>query len=355
MAQLRNRGTNVWQIQIYLGKDGEGKKKFDYETFYGTKPQAKLRASELEVNFKAKNGSSKATIMTVGELLEKWLLDIPDRIEPSTHERYQRHAETLDDLVGDLQLYALDSIIIVERLKDLHDKGLAPRTIKNYYRTLSTALNWGAGKRYLSRDVIVGIKPPMIQHISRNVLKSNELKLFIQTAKIYKHYLPLKILALTGMRLGELIGLKWKNLSRNGKIKIVEAVNSRARYLKDTKTKNSRREIQLDLLTTEELNAHKKLMSSSGRAGDDDFVFQSDDGQFLRYQAIYTAKEKVLKKAGLNHIRLHDLRHGVGSLMLDNGSSIVTVAEQLGQVPATTAAIYSHSLRRGSSIADLLL
>lgn len=355
MAQIRNRGTNVWQIQIYLGKDDEGKKKFDYETFYGTKPQAKLRASELEVNFKAKNGSSKATILTVGELLGKWLLDIPDRIEPSTFERYQRHAERLEGLVGDLQLYALDSIIIAERLKDLHNKGLAPRTIKNYYRTLSTALNWGAGKRYLSRDVIVGIKPPMIQHVSRNVFKSDELKLFIQTAKLYKHYLPLKILALTGMRAGELMGLKWKNLSRDGRIKIVEAVNSRSRYLKGTKTKNSRRELQLDKATIEELNTHKKMMSESGKAGDNDFVFQSDDGEFLRHQAIYATKEKVLKKAGLSHIRLHDLRHGVGSLMLDNGSSIVTVAEQLGQVPATTAAVYSHSLRKGSSIADLLL
>ena len=77
-------------------------------------------------------------------------------------------------------------------------------------------------------------------------------------------------------------------------------------------------------------------------------------GEFLSYEAVYKTKQEVLRKAKLHHIRLHDLRHGVGSLMLDAGSSITTVAEQLGQVPATTAGIYSHSLRRGGTITNLL-
>ena len=354
MAQLRNRGTNVWQIQIYLNKDGEGKKQFHYETFYGTKPQAKLHASKLELEFKSKIGSAKTIVLSVENLLNSWLLDILNQIERSTYEQYQRQAEKLIVLLGDLQLFTLDSVIIAERLSELDNIGLAPRTIKNHYRTLITALNWGAVKKYLSRDVMVGVTPPMIQHVSRNVLNSNELKLFIQIAKLYKHYLPVKILAITGMRIGELMGLKWKNLSCDGRIKIVEAVNSKSKYLKDTKTQNSKRELQLDTVTTEELNVHKKLMSQNNKAGDNDFVFQSDDGAFLSYEAIYKTKQAVLKKAKIHHIRLHDLRHGVGSLMLDAGSSITTVAEQLGQVPATTAAIYSHSLRRGGTITKLL-
>ncbi|AFM40952.1 site-specific recombinase XerD [Desulfosporosinus acidiphilus SJ4] len=354
MAQLRNRGTNVWQIQIYLKKDGEGKKQFHYETFYGSKPQAKLHANKLELDFKTKVGSSKTTIQSVEDLLITWLHDIQKQIEKSTYDQYKRHAEKLKDLLGDLQLYTVNSVIIAERLKELDGSGLSARTIKNHYRTLMTALNWGAGKKYLSRDVMVGIKPPMIQHVSRNVLKSDELKLFIQTAKLYKHYLPLKILAITGMRIGELMGLKWKNLSHDGKIKIVEAVNSKSRYLKATKTKNSKRELQLDSETTEELREYKKAMSQNNKANDNDFVFQSDNGDFLPYEALYKTKQEVLKKAGLHHIRIHDLRHGVGSLMLDSGASITTVAEQLGQVPATTAGIYSHSLRKGGTITSLL-
>lgn len=53
-------------------------------------------------------------------------------------------------------------------------------------------------------------------------------------------------------------------------------------------------------------------------------------------------------------IRLHDLRHGMGSIMLDNGSSITEVAETLGQVPSTTASIYSHALKKGKTITNLI-
>lgn len=354
MAQIRNRGTNVWQIQIYLGKDGEGKKKFDYETFYGTKPQAKLRASKLEIGYKTTVGSSKASVVSVEDLLCKWLHDIQKVIEKSTFQQYERQANKLKDIMGELPLYTLNSVIIAERLEILDGEGKAPRTIKNHYRALATAINWGADKKYVARDVMDGIKPPMIEHVTRDILKGHELKLFIGTAKLYKHYLPLKILALTGLRVGELMGLKWGNVSSNGVVKIVEAMNSRLRYLKGTKTKNSMRELALDTETTRELQEHKKRMVLGSKAEDNDFVFQSDDGECLRYQVVFKAKNRVLKKAGLHHIRLHDLRHGAGSLMLDAGSSIVTVAEQLGQVPATTAGTYSHALRKGGSIIALL-
>lgn len=204
------------------------KKQFHYETFYGSKPKAKLHASKLELEFKTKVGSSKTTIQSAEDLLTAWLHDIQKQIEKSTYDQYKRHAEKLKDLLGDLQIYTLDSIGISDRLKALDNKGLSPRTIKNHYRTLMTALNWGAGKRYLSKDVMIGVKPPMIEHVSRNILKGDELKLFIETAKNYKHYLPLKILAITGMRTGELMGLKWRSLLPDGKIKIVESVNSRS-------------------------------------------------------------------------------------------------------------------------------
>ncbi len=90
--------------------------------------------------------------------------------------------------------YTLSSITIAECLKDLDDSGLSKRTIKNHYRTLVTAINWGADRKYVARDCVDGIKPPMIEHVTRDVYQYDELSLFIETAKAYKHYLPLKIL-----------------------------------------------------------------------------------------------------------------------------------------------------------------
>ncbi|QGZ99445.1 tyrosine-type recombinase/integrase [Dehalobacter restrictus] len=354
MAQLRNRGNNVWQIGIYLGKE-EGKKDIYYETFYGTKPQAKIYANKLEIGFKEKRNVPKSHNMSMNELFDKFLEYKFSRIERSTYEKYQSQINKLRDLLGDLYLYGIESEKIEERLEGLNNFNLGSRTIKNHYTTLKTVMIWGAVKKYVPSDILLGIQPPMVSHIVRNVYKEDELNLFIETAKQYKHYLPVKILALTGMRIGELMGLKWKNVSlEDSKIKIVEAVNSRLRYLKDTKTENSKREIELDEETIKELKVHKNKMSKLNRAEENDFVFQSDDCEFLRYQVILKTKKRVLKKAGLHHIRIHDLRHGVGSIMLDNGESITTVAEQLGQVPATTAGNYSHALRKGKSIASVI-
>lgn len=361
MAQIRKRGTNVWQIGIYLGRDEEGKKCTHYETFYGNKTQAKEYSFDLEKQMKLKVGSSKSSVMFAEELFTKWLHDTKKRVEISTYEQYQRHVKKLTSLLGDLPLYTLDSVQVAERLMELDEElskkgGLSARTIKNHYRTLVTAMNWGAVKKYVSRDAMHGIKPPKMSHKNRRVLRRDELNVFIENAKLLKWYLPIKILALTGMRVGELMGLKWINVSEDGTIRIVEAVNSKLRYLKDTKTQNSMRELKLDEDTERELQEWKKTMASQNKAGDDDFVFQraDGDGECITYDSIRDAKETILKNSKLQHIRLHDLRHGVGTLMLDAGASLTKVAEQLGQDPATTASTYSHKTKNGGNISELL-
>lgn len=357
MAQLRNRGSNVWQIAIFLGKDDAGKKTTHYETFYGTKPQAKIYANKLEIQLKEKMNVPKSKNMTMAGLFNKFLEYKETRIERSTYSKYQFQIIKLKEILGDLCLYSIEMGTIEQRLEKLSQMSLSTRTIKNYYATLKTIINWGLTRKYLSSNIMLYVEPPMLEHKKRQVLNEEELKLFISTAKGYKHFLPLKILALTGMRIGELMALKWGNVSLDESmiIKIVESVSSTLRYLKSTKTENSKRELELDWETIIELKNHKSRMSNLNRASEQDFVFQKDScNEFLDYKAILRAKQRVLKKANLHHIRIHDLRHGCGSIMLDKGASITAVAEQLGQVPATTAGNYSHALRKGKSIADLV-
>ena len=355
MSQLRNRGSNVWQVGIYLGKDDDGKKKTHYETFYGTKSQAKLYASKLEVELKQKMNVPKSQELTINNLFDDFLKFKRDKIERSTFEQYERHINKLRDLIGDLYLYGLEFLPIEEGLKRLNETRLSPRTIKNHYTTLKTVMKWGSVRKVVPQNIMVGIQPPKIEHITRNVLNEGQLIKFIETAKTYKHYLPIKLLALTGMRVGEVMGLKWRNIDLGeGRIKIVEAVNSHLKYLKDTKTKNSKREIYFDEEIIGELILYKQKMLETHKITDDDFVFKTDESGILPHHIIFRTKERILKKSGLQHIRIHDLRHGVGSIMLDNGSSITAVAEQLGQVPATTAGNYSHALRSGRSIAHLI-
>ena len=155
------------------------------------------------------------------------------------------------------------------------------------------------------------------------------------------------------MRISEVIGLTWSNVDfEQNKIKITQSADLKHRVMKETKTVNSLRELDMDQETMDEFLLQKK--KSIGKWSPNDFVFQGDNGKPSKYSAIWKTMKAVLKKAGLHHIRIHDLRHGMGSILLDNGMPLTAVSGTLGQVPATTAGVYGHSLRKGKSIANLL-
>jgi integrase len=351
MASIKKRGTNIWQITIYLGKDENGKKINRWETIHGTKTQAKARGAELEAEIKRKT-NSKGILMTVGQMLDFWLIEIEKTVYERTFQKYKWHVSKLKPIVGDIELIEIRPLDIKQRLDGI--EGLSPRTIKDLYCTLRTAFNLASAWDLVRENVMKGIKPPTIEHKERDILTEEQLKYFIESAKEYKHYLVLRILALTGMRIGEVLGLKWGDVNwESGEITILRSANTRSRVLKDTKTKQSPRTILLDEETIKLLKQQKKD-SLKSKIGLNDLVFQNEEGKPLRYNAIRRTKEKILKKTGLQHIRLHDLRHGVGSIMIDNGSSITEVAELLGQKPSTTAGIYSHAMRKGKSLAFTL-
>lgn len=347
MASIRKRGTNVWQIIIYLGKDENGKKINHFETFIGTKTQANTRGIMLEAEIK-RNTNSKGKIVNVSDMLDFWLKEIKKTVSDRTLGKYTYHVRKLKPIVGDLKLYELKPLDLKQQLDKI--EGLSPRTVKDLYCSLRTAFTLASTWDLVRVDMMKGIKAPKLEHKERNVLKEDQLRLFIDSAKKYKHYLVLRILALTGMRIGEVLGLKWEDINWNrGEITVVRSANTRTRVLKDTKTKQSPRTILLDEETLLLLKHHKKNSLKSI----ENLIFH-EEGKPLRYNAVRRTKDKVLKSTGLQHIRLHDLRHGVGSIMLDNGSSMTEVAELLGQKPSTTAGIYSHAMRKGKSLAFTL-
>ena len=172
MAQLRNRGSNVWQIGIYLGKDDEGNKQTHYETFYGNKTQAKAHGSDLEKRFKHKVGPSNSVAFTVGDLFDKWLNHVKSTLCIRTFESYLYKSNRLKPFVGDLQLHTLTNFQLLERLQPLEDERLSIRTIKDFHVTLRTAINWGAIFNLVEKDVMNGVKPPKLERKSRDVLNS---------------------------------------------------------------------------------------------------------------------------------------------------------------------------------------
>jgi len=152
----------------------------------------------------------------------------------------------------------------------------------------------------------------------------------------------------------------WKDVNfSDGVLTIRRAVNIRKRKLKDTtKTSSSKRTLKLDPETINLLVALRNRQGKSNVAAlrrGETLVFTAQDGRPVKDSSVRKTLNLALKKAGLAHIRIHDLRHTAGSLLLDAGYSFPVVAAFLGlNSPATTAAVYAHAVRKGASVAEVL-
>lgn len=360
MAHIRKRGPNSYEIRVYLGRDNQGKKKYLTETFRGTKGQAQRRAAELEVLHRPRVAGPVRAAVTLGEYLEnRWLPAVRDAVSERTWETYTWHVKRLLPAVGHLPLYGLTAGDLQEALKALEG---APLTRKKIIGTLKTALRRAVAWGLLPADPTEGLLLPRTPRKKYRVLNKEEWVRLLEAAKGLKHYPLIRLLAVTGMRLGEALGLKWADVDFDrGTITVRRSVDVRKRRFKpegdETKTPASERTIRLDRETLEVLAALKREQIR-GRVAflrqEEALVF-GDGTRPVHEVKVRLALKRALKRAGLPDIRPHDLRHTVASLLLDAGIPVTTVADLLGHsTPATTTSLYAHAVRGGRSAADIL-
>lgn len=360
MATFRRRGENSFQIEVYLGRDQSGKRKMYRETFYGTYRQAQRRAMELELALKKpKSGPRQA--QTVAEYLDQWMERIQGTVAESTYHTYMCHVRRLQTYLEDVSMHNLTSGQLQDALMELLQEEISRRTIRGMYGTLKTALRQAVAWGVLDKDPSEGLRSPRVPRQEKKVLSAEELQRLLLAARQYKHYPVIRLLAVTGMRLGEALGLQWNDIDwKKGTVTVQRSVNTRDRKVKpDTKTAGSRRTLPLDAETLEVLRQlyEQEKKSKVRSLQRNTLVFHADDdpSRPLRAGAVWRTLTRALAAAGLPHLRVHDLRHTAGSLLVAAGVPLPTVAEFLGHSsPATTAAVYAHAVGRKVNVADVL-
>ncbi len=353
---IRKRGDNTWQIVIYLGRDANGKEDYYYETFYAPRKSiVQERERELNKQLKTKSGPHRA-ISTVDDLLLFWLQDLEDRdqAQERTIETYNGHIKKLLPVVGELQLYNLTAFTIQDALKGKFIN-VSSRTRKNYYSTLRTALRAGYGWGLIPTDITGGIKSPRVETPEKQTLSFEQLQVLLET-KDYKHYLIVRMLIVTGARLSEILGLRWNDIDfETGKISIVQTVDSRNRKTKDrTKTKSSKRNIILDRETLEYLQKKKQAVKVISLKEDERLVFIGDDGRPMRHRAVELTLHRMLKKADLPKMGLHNLRHSVLTNLNDVGICIADILALSGHADIDSLKTYIHQTKTGLNLLDTM-
>jgi integrase len=231
------------------------------------------------------------------------------------------------------------------------------RDIQRLQSVLSRAVEWGV----LERHPLAGLKPlkfdktgrvrflsPAEETSLRKALTSredarrkarlrfntwrvarNKKPLPERSAELVDYLKPLVLLALnTGLRRGELLGLKWSAVNLSGRVLSVTAETAKSGHTRRVP------------LNTEALSTLTTWHKSAGKPGADDFVFPGADGE--RIKRIDAAWESLMKRAGLKNFRLHDCRHHFASRMVQAGVDLYTVKELLGHSEITMTERYSH-------------
>ena len=297
----------------------------------------------------------------VGQFLTHWLEDVHKRsIRPRTYERYEEIVRLhLAPGIGHHQLQTL----LPQHLQSFYAKkleeGLSTTTVISFHNVLHKALKTAVRWNLIARNPCDLVSPPRRKRFEIRPLSLQQIQQLLAVARGHRQE-ALFILALaTGMRRGELLGLKWQDLDlergalqvRRILTRIPSKLPGRGFEEAEPKTEKGRRSILLPSFTVEALKQHRLRQTEAKlKAGpawqNHDYVFCTSIGTHLNpTRDVLDVLKSFLDKAGLPDIRFHDLRHSSATMLLGMKVHPKIVQEILGHSQiAITLDIYSHVL-----------
>lgn len=347
-----------WSYVIRVPDPITGKTKPAWFGGFDTALNAKLARDKARVSVGQRDYIAP-TKLTVGEYLTAWIDAHARKIKPTTLNRYR-------ELIKDYLVPRLGSIKLQE-LKPLHieqfynsmaervgvaGKHLAPRTSRQAGAILKTALKQAVEvENLITINPATRVKLPKSNSVTPTPFNFSELKQFLEVARSHRLYFYFRLSAFTGARRGELLALKWSDFDG----KTINLTKNRTsignEVIEQNTTKggnNGQRRVPLDNETIEQFKEHRRRQLSERMAlgeywQDTGYVFTQENGIPLFTNTVSDLYRKLIKKAGLRHNRLHDLRHAHATELLRLGEPLHVVANRLGHRDAmVTATIYAH-------------
>ncbi len=293
-----------------------------------TKTQAKEMLKKLEQRVKlGQYDMLDAEIPTLNEFAEDYLKHVRDVVKKRSWSRDLLSLKHLKDFFGDRNLSEI-APKDVDDYKEVRLNEVSPATVNRELEVLRHLFNLAERwKKFFSKNPVsqAGLLP-LNNQLERILTPQEEERLLVSSSSSLKAIL---ICALnTGMRKGEIINLKWSNVDLENNVITLEHTN--------TKSKKTRR-----IPINSELR--KLLLEQRLKSGGSEYVFLSSNGTpYLRQDSLNRAFIDALKRAKVEGLRFHDLRHTAATRMIEAGASIVAVSRILGHSSLTVTMRYAH-------------
>lgn len=362
-GSVRQAENGTWYFIVDVGAAGERKQ--TRRRGFKSKREAQAELTRILTSLETRTYVAPARRTLADYLTTTWLPAIEHTIKPSTFESYRRNIRlhVAGRPVGRRQLQQLDgsdlNALYAQLLAgDAEHKPLAARSVAYIstilHRAFRDAIKW----RALVRNPVEASDPPKADNRpDMRVWSAAELARFLEISKTDRYHAAWWLLASTGMRRGEALGLRWSDIDlEEGRVEIrrtlittdVQRQGEPGMAWSTPKTAKGRRTVALDEATVAKLRTHRarqleeRLAVGEGYQ-DGDLVVCLPDGRPVHPKTLSSHFDRLIRRHDLPRIRLHDLRHGWATMALRAGVHPRIVQERLGHANVSiTLDTYSH-------------
>jgi integrase len=350
-GQVIPRGKGKWLVRVFAGRDGSGRRRWVSKMAHGGRRDAQAVLHNL-LAAKSEHRLMLPADVNLAGYLERWLTDYGTTLRPTTLDSYREIVSVhlvpalghvrLDRLAPGMVQGYLTRKLTGERNIDgkWQEPPLSPSTVRRHLAVLQKALASAVQWNLLAANVCSRVSKPRPFRYEAKTWDSEQVRLFLAEARRSSPYHVLYLTALlTGLRAGELAGLRWLDVDFTlGTATIRQTFYRRGgrQLWGEPKSKQSRRTIALPPALVEELRRVHDQQEEYRRLRGSDYsdlgehgplVFAQPDGKPLHMHNVAQRDfRRIIKKASLPRVRLHDLRHCHATLLLQQGENLRVVS-----------------------------
>lgn len=366
LADRRKPKHGKFGYYLNLGVKGEGKRRQVYVTKFATRREAEdaFAAAKGEVVAKTYVAPSKQRL---GEYLDEWLpvkASTGRGLKPTTRADYARYIDTWvkPHRLGSMRLTDIEPSDVQRFLTDMDREGRGKVAQARCLAVLQSAFSTARRSRVVALDPTTGVEPPSHETPEVQAWTQDELERFLAIAGEHRLGALFTFAAFSGLRRGEVAGLRWSDVEWADKPGVLPMVNVRHTRIEVGGTKQAnvqdstpksragRRRFQLPTRAAEALMAWEgQQISERATLGGDaqhDYVFTDETGEPIRPDTITKTFERLVAQADVRRLTFHGLRHGWVTMMVQAGHPLALVSMWVGH------SSYSFTLARYGHLTD---
>ncbi len=346
---ITKRKDGRWEARILTGYNANGNP-IRKSVYARTRNEAVEEIQNLKRLYSTGQLQPQTKEITLSKWLNDWLETyIRPHRAPKTYHSYEGFVRVhLIPALGSLPIRKVTPTEIQQLLNTKSHSELSAYTVLGMKRVLHTAMAQAWKNGLIEHNPAARVNSPKLPHRDPQSLTAEQVQRFLAEARghVFEHLFSLA--CLTGLRLGEVLGLQWGDFDPDRKSIRVARQLQRGKdghFFREPKTKESQRHLALSQPGVDALLAQRSLLRALGVAPHHDLIFVGRSGAPIDQKTVNTHLKKILVKAGLPPLSFHKLRHTVATLMVAQGVNLHTVKQQLGHSQISlTANLYAHEV-----------